>query len=152
MKSALDVANYFVQHSAFTKTNLQVMKLTYISHGYMLAIHNKPLISDKVEAWDRGPVIPQIWHAFKKWGSRVIERTNTRYNNDVAGLFDNNNDEMDVIQGVFQHYGKYCGYYLSQITHHDGDLETPWHQCYQYGSNNTIPDEITQKYYKKLIN
>ena len=46
-------------------------------------------------------------------------------------------------------YGKYCGYYLSQITHHDGDLETPWSQCYKKGRNRTIPDRITKEYYEK---
>ena len=38
MRSALDVANYFVEYSDYTKTHLQIQKLTYISHGYMLAI------------------------------------------------------------------------------------------------------------------
>jgi len=146
MRPALDVANYFVECSGYTKTNLQVMKLTYISHGYMLAIHGKPLIEDSVEAWDHGPVIPTIWNEFKRWGSRIIERV--RYNPAVP--FDKH--ESDIIDGVFQHYGKYCGYYLSQITHHDGsDFDTPWKQCYQKGKNRTIPNQTIREYYEKLI-
>ncbi len=143
-RPALDVANHFIECSAHTKTNLQIMKLTYISHGYMLALHDRPLITDRVEAWDHGPVIPPIWRAFKKWGSRVIE-----HSQQVQKPFDS--VEAEVLRGVFKHYGKYCGYYLSQITHHDADLETPWHQCYVKGANEIIHNDITKEYYKQLI-
>ena len=96
MRTALDVANHFVECSGYTKTNLQVMKLTYISHGYMLAIYDEPLIYDEVEAWDHGPVIPAAWHEFKKWGSRIIERI--RY---IPDPF--NNEEKEILDGVFKH-------------------------------------------------
>lgn len=33
-RPALDVANRFIQHSAYAKTPLQVQKLPYIAHGY----------------------------------------------------------------------------------------------------------------------
>lgn len=144
-RNALDVAIYFAEYSGYTKTNLQVMKLTYISHGYMLAIHDTPLICDEVEAWDHGPVIPAIWHELKKWGSRIIERV--RY---TPSPF--NGEQREIMDTVFQHYGRFCGYYLSQITHEDGDNRvTPWAQCYQKGRNNVIPDRITDQYYKKLL-
>ena len=144
MRDALDVANYFAQYSGYTKTNLQVLKLTYIAHGYALAILDKPLVRDRVEAWKHGPVIPAIYRSFQKWGSGVIGRT--RYAPDpFTGA------EEDLLNGVFEHYGKYCGYYLSQITHSDGDLETPWKQCYRPGRKEAIPDQVTKQYYKKLI-
>ena len=50
MNAALDVANHFIEYSGYTKTNLQVSKLTYISHGYTLAIHDEPLIAEVVDA------------------------------------------------------------------------------------------------------
>ena len=63
---AVDVASYFVEHSGYTKTHLQIQKkLTYISLGYMLSIYDEKLFKNKVEACERGPVIPDIWRAFK---------------------------------------------------------------------------------------
>lgn len=141
---ALDVANYLIEYSGYTKTNLQIMKLTYIAHGYMLAIHDRPLIQDNVAAWDRGPVIANVYHAFKRWGSRVIGRTT--YTPEPFGA-----EERKVIDAVFASYGRYCGYYLSQITHDDGERETPWRQCYEPGKNVWIPDEVTKEYYGKII-
>lgn len=143
----MDVANYFIEYSGYTKTNLQVLKLTYIAHGYMLAIHDEPLIGDEVEAWIHGPVIPKIFHKFKKWKSGVIGRTSLtrKFPKPFSAK------EKELLDAVFENYGRYCGYYLSQITHEDGKLETPWKQCYQYGRNNLIPNDVTQDYYKKLI-
>ena len=145
MRPALDVANYFIECSDFTKTNLQVMKLTYISHGYMLALYGKPLIYDEVEAWTHGPVIPAIYRKFKKWGSRIIERTAQPKPEPFTG------EERGLLDSVFETYGRYCGYYLSQITHHDGDRITPWAQCYVKGRNIIIPDPISKKYYEILM-
>lgn len=140
----MDVANHLILHSGYTKTNLQVMKMTYIAHGHMMAIYNEPLIYDEVEAWDHGPVIPAIWKEFRKWGSSVIGRV--KY---IPDPF--KNKEREVIDGTFQHYGKFCGYYLSQITHHDGDRRTPWSMYYQKGKNQVIPDDVTKNYYRELI-
>lgn len=141
---ALDVAVHFVEYSGRTKTNLQVIKLSYIAHGFMLAIHDEPLIRDRVEAWEHGPVIPAIYDKFKKWGSGVIGRAPCK-----TVRFDER--QIEVLDSVFKSYGKYCGYYLSQITHDDGKLETPWKQCYRPGTNARIPDEVTKRYYEKLI-
>ena len=143
MRSALDVANYFVEYSDYTKTHLQIQKLTYISHGYMLAIHRKPLIVDDVEAWDHGPVIPIIWRTFKKWGMSPIGRV-------MYSPSPFTDQQRKVMDEVFAYYGRYCGYYLSQITHDDGDLITPWKQCYEPGKNMVIDDDVTEKYYRVL--
>ena len=143
-RRALDVANYYIEYSGYTKTNLQILKLTYIAHGYTLAIHNRPLITDRVEAWKRGPVIPGIYNTFKRWGSGVIGATTY-----TPKPFSASQDE--ILQAVYAEYGKYCGYYLSQITHEDGELKTPWLQCYEAGLNAKIPNDITKEYYKQLI-
>ena len=98
-------------------------------------------------AWRRGSTDPSYRRytvPSKNGGAAWIGRT--RYAPDpFTGA------EEDLLNGVFEHYGKYCGYYLSQITHSDGDLETPWKQCYRPGRKEAIPDQVTKQYYKKLI-
>jgi uncharacterized phage-associated protein len=53
------IANELLSLSARDTAPLTVMKLlklVYIAHGWYLAFADKPLISEKVEAWDYGPV------------------------------------------------------------------------------------------------
>jgi uncharacterized phage-associated protein len=37
-----------------------------------LAINKEPLIDERVEAWNYGPVIPSLYHEFKNFGSGAI--------------------------------------------------------------------------------
>ena len=120
------------------------MKLVYFSHGFMLATHDRSLISDEVQAWDYGPVIPEIYEAFKEWQGGPIGKVTY-----VPKPF--SKDEQAVIDRTFEIYGRFCGYYLSQITHDDGIRETPWAHCYEEGQNNTIPNDVTKQYYKKIV-
>jgi len=49
-QNPLSVANYFIEKSNFTATPLQLIKLTYISYGYVLAITDKQLFTKQIEA------------------------------------------------------------------------------------------------------
>ena len=120
MNAALDVACYIIEKSRYTKTHLQVQKLVYISHGFMLAIHDRPLFYDDVEAWSHGPTIPSIYGAFERWGSGVIGSTTTSSSpctpppSPPPKQFDD--EERKVIDSVYENYGKFSGYHLSGIT------------------------------------
>ena len=143
MNTALDIACHYVLHSGYTKTNMQVLKLTYIAHGYSLAIRDRGLFEDKVKVWPWGPVIPSVYNKFKKWGSGIIGKI--PYTPDEL-----EKEDKSIFDAVYVVYGKYCGYYLSQITHDDDDGETPWRQC-KNEDKLVIPDEYTKEYYRKKI-
>ena len=158
MNAALDVACYIIEKSRYTKTHLQVQKLVYISHGFMLAIHDRPLFYDDVEAWSHGPTIPSIYGAFERWGSGVIGSTTTSSSpctpppSPPPKQFDD--EERKVIDSVYENYGKFSGYHLSGITRNaGGELDTPWTQCYESGGENTvIGNGLIKQYYKFLFN
>lgn len=145
IRHAIDVANFFVTYSGYTKTPLQVQKLTYISHGYMLGIHDIPLVHDTVEAWEHGPVFPEVHHTYKGYGSGVIGRVS----HEPKPFVDQR--QRDILTNVFEYYGRFCGYFLSDITHDNSVETTPWRQCYVHGAKHTpIDNSITKKYYKAL--
>lgn len=142
---AIDVANFLIGLGDYTKTPLQIQKMAYVAHGHMLAIHGRPLFKDQVEAWKDGPVMPDLYDELKEWSYLPIPETT----GPIAVPFDS--DEREVTELVFMEYGKYCGYYLSQLSHDDGHLETPWAQCYQEGRNATIPNHTTKEYFEKYL-
>ena len=70
-RSIAVAANWFIQ-SLPSLTPLKLQKLIYYAHGWHLAIRNAPLIDEVIEAWEYGPVVPNVYHEFKKFGNRPI--------------------------------------------------------------------------------
>jgi len=138
------IANYIVANSE-PLTSLQINKLVFFSHAWFLGIHEKPLITEAVEAWKYGPVIPSIYHMFKFHQKETIDY-NEFYDEKLdEHLFDE--DEKSVMDQVIEAYSSMDGGSLISITHQEG---SPWKQVYQEGEYYTvIPDDIIQKYYKE---
>ena len=90
-------------------TPLQIMKLVYISHGWMLGLYNKSLFKQPVLAWLYGPVVSDIYHGLRKYRSSGVD--------EKMGVEDATFDEYegDLISQVYKKYGRLSlGYdYLS---------------------------------------
>ena len=125
-------------------TPMQVMKLTYYCHAWMLGLYGQPLIEQPVEAWQYGPVVPDVYHSLRRYGREPVNRPIER----VTGE-DFSDLELNLIQQVSEKYGRFTGLQLSQLTHAPG---TPWDQVWkQWGQNAIIPDPTIDLYYKKLV-
>lgn len=69
------VANYFLDKARRARQDLlpmKLQKLVFFAHGWYLAFHGKPLIRDRIEAWEFGPVIPTVFHLFKRFGMKPV--------------------------------------------------------------------------------
>lgn len=54
-------------------TNLQLQKILYLAHMVFMGNNDgEPLIRNNFEAWDYGPVVPDLYHEAKKYGSKPI--------------------------------------------------------------------------------
>src|SRR6185369_6756877 len=51
---------------------MKVQKLIYYAHGWHLALTGKPLLDRSVEAWQYGPVLPDVYRAFQEFGAQPI--------------------------------------------------------------------------------
>ena len=71
-RDARSVANSLIERGmadSAALTPLQIMKLVYISHGWMLGLYNKSLFKQPVLAWLYGPVVSDIYHGLRKYRS-----------------------------------------------------------------------------------
>ena len=76
MYSAIDVARYVVNYANshdMMVSNLKLQKILYfIQLNFLMKNPNSPCFSDDIEAWAFGPVIPEVYREFKRYGSLSI--------------------------------------------------------------------------------
>ena len=142
---ARDVANEIIRRGAENHqvfTHLQIQKLVYYCHAWMMGIQGQPLINQEVCAWEYGPVINDLYQSLKKYGRdqvKVIPRIRREtYSSAETGLIDS----------IIAQYGGLSGTHLSSLTHSEG---SPWHQTVQKkkGKNVVIPNKLIQLHYEE---
>ena len=158
MHSAILIGDYLIAKSNGNLSPLQILKLTYISHGYTLAIDRKTLIEDRVEAWPYGPVIPTLYEQLKDFGAMLVTRLSychtkvmdaPRLEERKSFLYKELEQNKPILDKVLETFGPLSGQDLIEITHKTG---SPWDQCYVQGERHTpIPNQITRRYYEQLV-
>lgn len=68
----LDAAHHLCKGSGWILTQIELQKLLYLSHMVHLGIHRKPLVNGDFEAWEFGPVHPELYRAVRHYGSCTI--------------------------------------------------------------------------------
>lgn len=114
MASALDVAAYILQkHGRMTTMKLQ--KLVYYAQAWALVWDEKPLFSERIEAWANGPVCPDLYSAHR--GFYAVDT------HEIEGNPDNlTNHETETVDAVLKYYGDKPAQWLIELTH----IEAPW--------------------------
>ena len=140
------VANAFIQRSLDDDspiTPMEVQKLVFFTHGWMLGIHETPLHYGQWEAWKHGPVLPVVYHNLSYFGANPITET-IRFADDP----DFNEVEQGMIDFVYRDYRPMGAVRLSGLTHLKG---SPWEQVKRkrWGSN-VIPNELIQDYFANM--
>jgi uncharacterized phage-associated protein len=117
--TAVDLAKWLINHAdreaGEVVTHLKLQKLLYFAQAYYLANYNKALFQEDFQAWTHGPVIPEVWHKFKKHGfDSLPEQTRAPAikDNKIAGY----------MAAVLDRYGSIGAKRLEKITHE----HAPW--------------------------
>lgn len=109
----------------------------------MLGTYGEPLVSEPVEAWRYGPVIPELYRRYKSFGGDPI-------NTVPVDRTDMLNDRQEgLVRAVLKAYWNFSPWQLSSITHKPG---TPWDKVYNGdgGVSAIIPNDLIEKYYREL--
>lgn len=118
------IANMFVHLSNETGHRLTIMSLlkyVYFAHGWTLGYTEEPLINHGVYAWKHGPVVTEVYDAFRPQGVRIA-RAVLGYPKSITDDMDD--IKKDIIYKVYETYSALTPFQLSAITHKVG---TPWH-------------------------
>ena len=140
-----EVANYFLNKLDIETedciSNLKLQKLVYYAQGFVMAIKDKKLFNEPIEAWEHGPVVRVLYNKYKANGKSGIMRT--------EGLeyphLEQYPEIMEILDEVYQVYGQFSAWRLRDMTHD----ETPWLKT---GRNQQISDELMLSFFKTQIN
>ena len=165
--SAKAIANYFLQRHPREISHLKLQKLVYISHGWHLGIFGTPLVEDELaEAWRYGPVFPSLYHEFKVFESKPIDKLATdieffnalekgvekiRYNILKPGIDRDDIQKVELLDKIWKGYGNLTAVQLSDLTHADG---TPWFDVWNTNPgfrNLHIDNEIIKAHYQEKL-
>lgn len=118
-RTVFDVADWFLGKDSMSPKKLQ--KIVYYAYAWVLTLMNESendldikLFDSRIEAWVHGPVIPELYHKYKRNGGSIIPQKS-----DVPNFEE---DIKDILDQVWEVYGGYTGNQLESITHQ----ESPW--------------------------
>lgn len=144
---ALDIAKKVISTTNTEQgdsiTNLKLQKLLYYLQGFWLAVYDRPLFDEEIEAWMYGPVVPRVYEAYRQYGKQAIPVDD---DNDVLQL--NTEDEEDLFDEVYNTFNRYSASALVMMTHE----ERPWLSCKTIGAGSVISREVMKEFFKTKVN
>jgi uncharacterized phage-associated protein len=99
-------------------TNMRLNKLLYFAQGYSLKEFGKPLFGADFEAWDFGPVVPEIYRKYKCCGDNPIAATDDDFDPTQGPP-----EVQDLLARVSVKYEDYSTSALVKWSHKAG---SPW--------------------------
>ncbi len=109
-----------VQRPAGETINLMKLNaLLYYCEAWSLAIFDRELLAEELQAWDHGPVFPSVWEKLKHkaWNDLDADDLNA-----AAGLDD---ETTSLLDDVFRAYGEYSTPELENMIKKDA----PWKEA-----------------------
>lgn len=134
------VAKYIINYCYSKKlpiSNLKLQKLLYFVQAQFLVKKDYPCFPEEIEAWDFGPVVPEIYRIYKKYGSSNLPKSQDFILESVS-----ENDRI-LINSIIDKCALYSATQLVTITHN----QTPWLRAYQPYQSNIITKQSIKDYF-----
>jgi uncharacterized phage-associated protein len=116
-KKAQDEENEFEPNDL---SNLKLQKLLYYAQGWSLVYLGTPLFSEKILAWQHGPVVAEAYQDFKNLGREAIRPEH------IQADLPKESQIIDLLERVYATYAVYSAWGLREMTHE----EKPWKETY----------------------
>lgn len=115
------------QQKQIVVRHLKLQKLLYFAHGMHLITERRPLMSGNFEAWQRGPVHPAVYRAFREVGANPITIRAQRENvvtGEMSALPPVEDEAaIEAVRRVVAGLGQMSDFDLVDLSHAEGG---PW--------------------------
>ena len=163
MYSAIDIARYIIKYCSeqyLDVSNLRLQKLLYFVQAFFLVEEEKgygyPAFSDRIEAWDFGPVVPNAYKEFKRYGGINIPHLNEYLTSDPTNHWNIKKEKYNDsiisehdkkgIETMVDYFKDWATNDLVKLTH----AQQPWIDAYNPEEKNHN-NEITQNSIKEYF-
>lgn len=122
---ALTIAKWFIawaEAEGDELSNLKLQKLLYYAQGHHLAERRGALFTEPIQAWSHGPVVPQVYHEFKSFGSSSIDLPTS----DPFDWGDVDANTSKLLSKVWNTYGGFSAGRLRNMTHEERPWKAHW--------------------------
>lgn len=132
---AIDVANYLIERWGryCPATIHKLNRLVYLVQAEAIATTGESLFEDCIDAWQCGPVVPAVIHAFGEWGDTAITEPteHVKVKPDTARLIDS----------VAEKYGSLSAFDLVSLVRRPGGA---WARVYAPGRDTEITSDAVK--------
>ena len=150
-----DVSHYIIVYSNerdYGVSNLKLQKLLYFVQAFFLINDFPPCFDEKIEAWNFGPVVPEVYREYKRYGGMDIPTIDYYVKFDKKNIWNTeriyyddiiSDDDKEMIQAVVDKFAHCSATFLVNLTHN----QDPWINAYVNGQRNEITKEDIKRYF-----
>jgi len=134
MYEAINLSQYIVSKCVDDNcpiSNLQLQKILYYIQKTFLQQKNSAAFSDEIEAWQFGPVVPNVYYHYCGYGAMPILLSHENYNI--------KSEDEAIINPIVEEKRKLNPWTMVEETHKENGA---WAQTYEKGKHNVIPLEL----------
>lgn len=144
---ARTIANFILDYASSNQlrvTNMSINKIVYFLHAEYLIAKGEPLISAKIEAWEHGPVIREVYNSFKEYGSNEIKSKAVKIDHHLGKKVVVSSElPYEVSLFLIKIMPAYASQSASQLRNLSHELGGPWDVVFNHGGNANPGMEIT---------
>ena len=136
MYSALEVARFVIEYcrkNDLLMSNLKLQKVLYFIQAEFLVRNGEPCFFERIEAWPFGPVVSNVYHEYKTFGSSNI------YSN-LSNFYDIAEEDRNIIKDIVKACNRFSATQLVELTHN----QAPWKNAYNNGNRIITNDSILE--------
>lgn len=153
----MDIARFVINYcnqNGYEISNLKLQKLLYfIQADYLSEGDDHYCFAEDIQAWNFGPVVPEVYHEFKMYGCGNIpmitnyseidfenwEFTRKQYDENVI-----RREDRERIKELLDGLADYSATTLVNVTHN----QRPWKDAYARGHNEIIDKRSIGEYFR----
>lgn len=148
MHDARNIANELLELAASQGQGImapELMDMVCLAHGFMLAMHHRILVCQPLEAWQEGPVIPELHRCLRPFGEGPVTR---RLQGNVRRPLDA--QEQQAIRAALAAARTAGSERLARVLRARG---SPWNRQWKsrMGTSVEIPEREIREFHHKMI-